>query len=153
MAVESGPSVEVERRIAASREEVFVYLTDPAKYKMWMGTVAELEPRPGGVYRVRMNSDIVAVGEYVVVEPPARVVFTWGWEGDAAVPPGSTIVEITLQEDEDGDGTILRLRHSGFPDEKAAESHREGWTKYVGRLSTAAPGGDPGPDPTAASHP
>jgi uncharacterized protein YndB with AHSA1/START domain len=100
-----------------------------------------------------MNSDNVALGEYVVVEPPARVVFTWGWEGDAAVPPGSTTVEITLQEDEGGDGTILRLRHSGLPDERAAESHAEGWTKYVDRLSTAAFGGDPGADPTAPTHP
>jgi uncharacterized protein YndB with AHSA1/START domain len=46
VAVESGPIVEVERRIAASREEVFVYLTDPAKYTRWMGTAAELDPRP-----------------------------------------------------------------------------------------------------------
>jgi len=150
VAVESGPIVEVERRIAASREEVFVYLTDPAKYTRWMGMAAELDPRPGGVYRVRMNSDNIALGEYVAVEPPARVVFTWGWEGDAAVPPGSTTVEITLSEDEGGEGTILRLRHSGLPDERAAESHREGWTKYGERLSVAAPGGDPGPDATAA---
>jgi uncharacterized protein YndB with AHSA1/START domain len=153
VALETGPIVEVERRIAASREEVFVYLTDPAKYTRWMGTAAELDPRPGGVYRVRMNSDNVALGEYVAVEPPARVVFTWGWEGNPAVPPGSTTVEITLQEDEEGDGTILRLRHSGLPDERAAESHREGWTKYVQRLSVAALGGDPGPDLTASARP
>ncbi len=148
MAVESERVVEIERRIEAPREEVFVYLTDPAKYTGWMGMGAELDPRPGGVYRVRMNSDTVALGEYVVVESPSRVVFTWGWEGDEAVPPGSTTVEITLRED--GDGTILRLRHTGFPTEEAAASHREGWAMYVERMSAAAPGGDSGPDPTAA---
>ena len=95
MAVESGRVVEVERRIAAPREEVFVFLTDPDKYTEWMGEAVELDPRPGGVYRVRMNSDRVALGEYVEVDPPSRVVFTWGWEGDGAVPPGSTRVEIT----------------------------------------------------------
>jgi hypothetical protein len=62
-------------------------------------------------------------------------------------------VEITLQEDEGGDGTILRLRHSGFPDGKAAGRHWEGWAMYLERLGVAAPGGDPGPDPTASSHP
>ena len=64
MAVESGRVVEIERRIDAPREEVFVYLTDPVKYTKWKGMAAELDPRPGGVYRVRMNSDTVALGEY-----------------------------------------------------------------------------------------
>ena len=151
MAVESGRVVEVERRIAAPREEVFVFLTDPDKYTKWMGEAVELDLRPGGVYRVRMNSDRVALGEYVEVDPPSRVVFTWGWEGDGAVPPGSTRVEITLRED--GDFTILSLRHTGFTTDGATASHREGWPMYMERLSVAAPGGDPGPDPTATTHP
>ena len=151
MAVESERVVEIERRIDAPREVVFVYLTDPDKYTKWMGMTADLDPRPGGVYRVRMNSDLIAVGEYLAVEPPSRVVFTWGWEGDEVVSPGSTRVEITLRED--GDGTILRLRHTGFPTGQGAARHREGWNLYVERLSQAAPGGDPGPDPTASSHP
>jgi uncharacterized protein YndB with AHSA1/START domain len=151
VAVESGRVVEIERRIDAPREVVFVYLTDPVKYTKWKGMAAELDPRPGGVYRVRMNSDTVALGEYVVVEPPSRVVFTWGWEGDEAVPPGSSTVEITLRED--GDGTILRLRHSGLPTDEAAASHREGWAMYLERLSVAALGGEPGRDPTTTSHP
>lgn len=151
MAVESERVIEIERRIEARPEEVFVYLTDAHKYTSWMGMAAELDPRPGGVYRVTMNRDTIAVGEYLAVDPPSRVVFTWGWEGDGTVPPGSTTVEITLRED--GDGTILRLRHSGFPTDEAAASHREGWAMYLERLSVAAPGGDPGLDPTAASHP
>jgi uncharacterized protein YndB with AHSA1/START domain len=149
--VESGRVVEIERRIYAPREEVFGYLTDPVKYTRWKGMAADLDPRPGGVYRVRMNSDTVALGEYVVVEPPSRVVFTWGWEGDEAVPPGSSTVEITLRDD--GDGTILRLRHTGFPTDEAAASHREGWAMYLERLSVVAPGGEPGRDPTTTSHP
>jgi uncharacterized protein YndB with AHSA1/START domain len=151
VAVESERVVEIERRIEAPREEVFVYLTDPDHYMRWMGMAAELDPRPGGVYRVRMNSDTEALGAFVVVDPPSRLVFTWGWVGDEAVPPGSTTVEITLRED--GDGTILRLRHSGFPSDEAAASHREGWAMYAERLSAVVPGGDPGPDPTATSHP
>jgi uncharacterized protein YndB with AHSA1/START domain len=151
VAVESERVVEIERRIEAPREEVFVYFTDPDHYTRWMGMAAELDPRPGGVYRVRMNSDMVALGAFVVVDPPSRLVFTWGWVGDEALPPGSTTVEITLRED--GDGTILRLRHSGFPSDEAAASHREGWAMYLERLSVAAPGGEPGRDPTTTSHP
>jgi uncharacterized protein YndB with AHSA1/START domain len=128
--------VEVERRISASREEVFAFLIDPSRYTRWQGTEAELDPTPGGVYRVRMTADSIARGQYVEVEPPARVVFTWGWEGNAELPPGSSTVEITLRAD--GDETVLRLRHSGLPDEGSRAMHEEGWTMYVGRLVEAA---------------
>jgi uncharacterized protein YndB with AHSA1/START domain len=151
VAAEGGRVVEIERRIEAPRGEVFVYLTDPDKYTEWMGMAADLDPRPGGVYRVKMSSDMVALGEYVEVDPPSRVVFTWGWEGNEAVPPGSTTVEITLRED--SNGTIVSLRHSGFTTDEAAASHREGWPMYVERLSVAATGDDTGPDPTATSNP
>lgn len=128
--------VEVERRIDATPDEVFTYLTVAEKYTRWKGQQADLDPRPGGLYRVRMGPDAVALGEYREVERPTRVVFTWGWEGSADVPPGSTTVEITLEED--GDGTLLRLRHRGFPSDADAELHREGWEMYVGRLVSAA---------------
>lgn len=134
--------VDVERRIAAPPDEVFTYLTDPEKYTRWKGQQAELDARPGGLYRVRMGPDAVALGEYVEVEPPGRVVFTWGWEGSGDVPPGSTRVEITLRED--GDGTLLRLRHTGFPSEADADLHREGWEMYLGHLVTVAVEGGPG---------
>jgi uncharacterized protein YndB with AHSA1/START domain len=133
----------MERRIAATPAEVFTYLTDAAKYTRWKGTEAELEPRPGGLYRVRMGPDAVALGEYVELDPPTKVVFTWGWEGSDEVPPGSTTVEITLTQD--GDGTILHLRHTGFPTDADASLHREGWEMYVGRLEIVAVGGDPDP--------
>lgn len=147
------PVVEVERRIAATPDEVFTYLTDPEKYTRWKGQQAELDPRPGGRYRVRMGPEAVALGEYVEVEPPSRVVFTWGWEGSGDVPPGSTTVEITLRAD--GDGTWLRLRHIGFPSEADADLHREGWQMYVARLVEVAAGAQPdiGSGPAGVSRP
>jgi uncharacterized protein YndB with AHSA1/START domain len=131
--------VDVERHVVGTPDEVFAYLTDPEKYTRWKGDRAELDPRPGGVYRVWMGRDAVALGEYVEVDPPTRVVFTWGWEGSEDVPPGSTVVEITLRED--GDGTLLRLRHSGLPSDTDADLHREGWEMYVGRLMDVLGGG------------
>jgi uncharacterized protein YndB with AHSA1/START domain len=130
------PGVDIERHIAAQRDEVFVYLTDAAKYTRWKGQHAELDPRPGGIYRVRMGPDAVARGEYLEIEAPSRLVFTWGWEGSSDVPPGSTTVEITLRED--GDGTLLRLRHTGFPSDADASVHREGWGLYLARLTEVA---------------
>src|SRR5439155_197424 len=109
--------IEVQTRIGAPPEVVFAYFVDPELYRRWKGTTAELDARPGGLYRVLMPSGDRVRGEYVAVEPPHRVVFTWGFEGSTDLPPGSSTVEVTLHAD--GDGTIVRLRHervelSGF---------------------------------------
>jgi uncharacterized protein YndB with AHSA1/START domain len=141
----------VTRRIPAPPEEVFPFLTDAAKYTRWKGIEAELDPRPGGVYRVQMSAGSAVLGEFVEVEPPSRVVFTWGWEGNADVPPGSTIVEITLEAD--GDDTVATLRHSGLPDEHEAQEHAQGWEHYLSRLEAVGAGRDPGPDPIANQSP
>jgi uncharacterized protein YndB with AHSA1/START domain len=71
-------------------------------------------------------------------------VWTWGWEGNDGVPPGSSTVEVTLTPD--GDATVVRLRHSGLPTGDSATSHGSGWEHYTARLAVAAAGGDPGPD-------
>jgi uncharacterized protein YndB with AHSA1/START domain len=125
--------VELHVRLDAPPDEVFLYLTEPARYVMWQGVKAELDPRPGGVYRVWMDADTVASGEFVEIEPSRRVVFTWGWEGNEAVPPGSTTVEVTL--DADSGGTLLSLRHSGLPDGEAAALHEQGWRHFTARLA------------------
>jgi uncharacterized protein YndB with AHSA1/START domain len=143
----AGPAnvVELEVRLAAPPDEVFGFLTHADRYVRWQGVRAELDPRPGGVYRVWMDARTVARGEFVEVESPWRVVFTWGWEGDERVPPGSTTVELTLQPD--GDGTVLRLRHTGLPDGEAAALHEEGWRFFTDRLVATVRGEDPGPVP------
>jgi uncharacterized protein YndB with AHSA1/START domain len=140
--------IEREVRVDAAPETVFEFFTDPEKMVRWKGTAATLDPRPGGVYRVELNEQAIAKGEYVEVDPPRRVVFTWGWEGDfAATPPGSTTVEITLTPD--GDATIVRLVHRDLPTPESVEAHAQGWDQYMARLAIVAAGGDPGHDPNA----
>jgi uncharacterized protein YndB with AHSA1/START domain len=154
VAVQQHDAVEREVRIAARPETVFEFFTDPEKMIRWKGRRAELDARPGGTYRVEINDQAVALGEYVEVDPPGRIVFTWGWEGqesgqgEHAVPPGSSRVEITLEPL--GDGTLVRLRHLDLPAD-AREIHGQGWDLYLGRLTAAASGGDPGPDPNATT--
>lgn len=130
--------VEVETWVRASPEVVFTFFTDSDKYRRWQGQKAELDPRPGGRYRVDMDGTNVARGEYVEVDPPRRVVFTWGFEGSPVLPPGSSTVEVTLIPD--GDGTIVRLRHSGLPDEDSRAQHAAGWQLYTQRLVAEAGG-------------
>ena len=140
--------VEREVRIAARPEVVFEFFTDPVKMVRWKGVDAMLDPRPGGTYRVNVTGRDVALGEYVEIVPYSRIVITWGWEG-GPIAPGSTRVEFNFIPD--GDGTIVRLRHSGLTGE-AALQHAEGWDHFLPRLALAAAGQDPGADPWVQSE-
>lgn len=141
-------TVNSEIRIDAAPEAIFPFLTDPQKIVRWKGVDATVEASPGGVYRVNVTGVKHAVGEYLEVDAPHRVVFTWGWEGDEQLPPGSSTVTIELISD--GEGTIVRLSHSGLP-EGADAAQLQGWEHFLPRLAIVASGGDPGPDPWVAA--
>ena len=130
--------------IDATPETIWPFLTEPGKHIEWDGTVAEIDPRPGGIYRVLVAGQHQSAGEYVEVVPKEKVVFTFGWdEKDHPIPAGSTTVAISLHPE--GQKTRVRLVHSELPDDAVAD-HTVGWAHYLERLSTAAAGGDPGPD-------
>ena len=135
-----------ETQIAAPRATVFAYLTDPEKILSWMGSDVTTEPHPGGLYLLEGVGPRggVARGAFREVVPVHRLAYTFGWEGGQEVPPGSSLIEIDLIE-RDG-GTLLRMTHSGLPTEEQAAAHATGWAHYLGRLTAAAAGGDPGPD-------
>ena len=136
--------IEQEIRVDAPPEVVFEYFVDPDKMRHWSGVSHELDPRPGGVYHVDMGRDHVVRGEFVEVDRPRRVCFTWGWEGEGQlVGPGASTVEVTLTPD--GDGTVVRLVHQDLP-AGAVGPHTAGWRHYMARMAIAAAGGDPGPD-------
>ena len=128
-------AIEITQRIEAPPDVVFAYLTDSRRFVKWMGVGAQLDARPGGRYRIDVDGEHIASGEYQVVEPPRRLVMSWGWEGHPTVPPGSTTVEITLTPERDA--TILRLRHLGLPDEGERRLHTDGWTQYMSQLAAA----------------
>ena len=133
-----------EIMVDASPATIFEYLTTAGKIVEWHGTEAELDPRPGGVYRVRVADEHPSAGEYVEVVPNEKVVFTFGWdEPGHPIPPGSTTIEISLHRE--GSKTRVRLVHSGLPPE-AVSDHGEGWSFYLDRLAVVAPGGTVGPD-------
>jgi uncharacterized protein YndB with AHSA1/START domain len=147
-------ALEVRRavEIDASPETVWQLLVDPAKATAWWGSAMRLDPRPGGEIRIEVTPRSIAVGEFVEVDPPRRLVYTWGWEagggGPELVPPGSSTVEVELVPT--GGGTTLILTHRGLPSDESRAEHGAGWDHYLGRLAVRAGGGDPGPDPWAA---
>ena len=92
---DAGGPVVVQRRIKASPETVFSFFTDPTRWLQWQGVDATIEARPTGTFRVNVRGDGYASGRFTEVDPPRRVVFTWGWELPGnPVPPGSSTVEI-----------------------------------------------------------
>jgi uncharacterized protein YndB with AHSA1/START domain len=132
-----------ETQIAAPPATVFAFLTDPEKILSWMGTEAKTELHPGGLYLVGVNGRL-ARGAFREVVPVHRLAYSFGWDGSDEVPPGSGLVEIDLI-DRDG-GTLLRMTHSGLPSAAQCAAHAKGWAHYLGRLTMAAAGQDPGID-------
>jgi uncharacterized protein YndB with AHSA1/START domain len=130
--------------IEAAPGDVFPYLVDADLIVKWMGEYAETEPIAGGL----LHLDIIGVpvrGTFVTVEPPRRVVFTWGHAGSAVLPPGASTVEIVLTE-HPGPRTVVELVHRDLPDEMAP-GHARGWAHFVERLRIVGAGRNPGDDP------
>ena len=155
MSAISERAVEIDRRIRGTPSEVFEYFVDPEKHVRWQGVRADLDPRPGGAYVIHFNERTRIRGEYVLVEPPLRLVFTWGWEsedqfprGTRDVPAGSTTVEISFRAD--GDATVVHIRHSGVPTDDASGFTVLGWSAYLDRLDAITNGQPVGDDPSGA---
>ena len=133
-------TIVLSQRVGASPDTVFDFLTDPDKMLRWMGTEVKIDPTPGGTFWLNATGTDIAVGQYVEVERPKKVVFTWGWEGSADVPPASSTVTITLTAD--GTDTIVELQHHGLPTGQDTE-HTKGWTYYLARLGAVSEGRNP----------
>jgi uncharacterized protein YndB with AHSA1/START domain len=129
--------------IDAPADVVFDHLTTAEGMTAWMGQHAALDPVPGGEFAVDINGTPIR-GNYVEVDPPRRLVVTWGVAGSDDFPAGSSRVEFTLTPT--AAGTRLQLVHTDLPEPKRA-GYAAGWDHFLDRLQTAAAGGDPGPDP------
>lgn len=137
-------TIVLTQRVGASPDVVFDFLTDPQKMLRWMGTEVDIDPKPGGKFWLNATGTDIAVGSYLEVDRPNRLVFTWGWDGSEEVPPASSTVTITLTV-EDGE-TVVELEHSGLPAGQDTE-HTRGWTYYLARLGAVSEGRDPDSSP------
>jgi uncharacterized protein YndB with AHSA1/START domain len=130
-------------RIGAPPADVFPYFIDPALMIQWIGEWADLHPEPGGAFALNFSKTPVR-GEYIEIDPPRRVVFTWGVAGNDSLPPGSTTVEVVLTAD--GPDTVVELFHHDLPVEER-DGHLQGWTIMLGRLARLLRYPGPGPTP------
>lgn len=128
-------------------EEAFEMFVDPAKLVRWLGLTAELDPRPGGVFRFEVMPGQYCEGTYVVLDRPHRITLTWGWtDPNMGVPPGSSQVEVTLTPQGDT-ATKIRLAHTGLS-AGARPLHDDGWTRFLDRLAAIAGNREPAAYPT-----
>lgn len=110
--------------IRARPATVFAFLTDTPRWAAWWGAGSSIDPRPGGAMRIRHANGVEVSGEVLEVQPPERIVFTYGYATGPASPPGSTRVTISLESH--AEGTRLHLTHE-FGSEAARDEHVQGW--------------------------
>lgn len=136
----TAPSLTITRTITGSPEEVFQAWTNPEVMSSWWGpegmTGAEcnLDVRDGGHWRAIMrgpNGEHTTSGEYVRVDPPKELVFTWAWENDG-VRGEETLVTVTFKPQ--GSNTALTLLHERFSKQETCDMHFEGWSSTLNKL-------------------
>ena len=124
----------VERVLPAAPEEVFDAWTTPSRMAAWMSPFgaaeAEVDLRVGGSFRVVMvEARLEHGGEYLEIDRPTRLVFTWVSAFTRADP---SIVTVELHPHDDG--TRVVLTHERLP-EDVVDGHRDGWGTMIERLA------------------
>ena len=131
-----------EIRIAAPPDRVFQALVDPLQVVQWWGQVGiyrctkfESDLRVGGTWRSigvdGSGRQFEIAGEYLEVDPPRLLSSTWlaTWTGDV-----KTRVRWELEPAENG--TLVRIRHSGFAAHPEIAQAYRGWPRMLGWLQS-----------------
>ncbi len=123
--------------IRAPRATVFRYFTDSARFAAWWGTGSSIDARPGGPVRIVYPGGVQVTGEVVALQPPESISFTYGYEAQNRdlVPPGGSLVTITLTDHPEG--TRLALRHD-LATAAARDAHIAGWRYQLALFANVA---------------
>jgi uncharacterized protein YndB with AHSA1/START domain len=139
-------SLRMERVIAATPERLFALWSEPEELIKWWGPEGYTLPkhahdvRPGGRWRTTMRrpdgTDHTVSGIYRTIEPPKRLVFTWGWDDDAGLRGHETEVTVTFEPTTGG--TRMALVQQAFSDKDSRDRHDHGWSSSFIRLEREA---------------
>ena len=141
----TGHTLEMERTFAAPARRVFDAFTSEEVMRRWWHASpdwetpeASVDLRVGGRVRVVMRDPdsgdrYGGQGEYVEIDPPRRLAFTWTWDDDRAQV--QQLIEIEFQEREGV--TTMRFTHRDLWDEEAVRSHEQGWSTAFDNLARA----------------
>jgi len=136
-------SITLKKVINAPIEKVFKAWIDPQELKEWhhpegyTTPAAAVDSTIGGKYSITMqgpdHGTDVAMGTYKEIEPPYKLVFSWGWLGDTESP--ETLVTVLLKELTPNQ-TELTLLHEHFATEASLQGHKSGWDGALSNLSS-----------------
>lgn len=100
----------------------------------WLDVKIDLDVRPGGTYRLAApGAGIAVAGDYLVVDAPQHLSFTWRWIDAEGV---SRDEACDLRFVAEGEQTRLLLRHTGpWADRTPAETYRQGWEFAISALA------------------
>lgn len=134
-------SLRLTQTIRADAERLFRAWTDPKELRHWWRMEGEgwsfaeasIDLRVGGRYRLGMTSPEgkthVAVGEYVEIERPTRLAFTWDWENPAS-SVGDTLVTVEFKPAAGGNTEVV-LTHERFAEAERVANHERGWSQLL----------------------
>lgn len=139
--VPAGPTIQIRRLFDANRSRMFSAWTEPQQVAQWLCRAPgyktehlEFDARVGGRYLIRNTSPTGDVhnirGEFVEIQPPAKLAFTWGGftvraSGVAGEEMDGTLVVLEFLER--GPQTEIVLTHYGLPTEALRKDHTRGW--------------------------
>jgi len=118
--------------IRATRDTVFRFFTESARWASWWGDGSTIDPRPGGAVLIRLPGGASVTGEVLELNPPERIVFTYGFASGAPIPPGGSRVTIRLEPQDDG--TRLTLTHE-FAEAGLRDDFQQGWRYQLSLFS------------------
>lgn len=127
--------VEHQYFVRTSATKAFQAISDPAWLVRWLADTAELSPRTGGQYRLGWDGGPQHSGTVLEYVPGKRVTLEWAWEG---VSVRGTRFQLAVKAERGG--TIVSVRHSGFPrEEKWTDLYggaEWGWTYFLMNLKS-----------------
>jgi uncharacterized protein YndB with AHSA1/START domain len=146
-----------EIQIAAPPERVFEALVDPSQVLKWWGQKGiyvckefQADLRVGGSWRSAgvdgRGNPFETSGKFVEISRPRILAYTWvaSWTGDL-----ETLVRWELQPS--GEGTLVRIRHSGFGAHPEAAQNYRGWPRMLAWLQALLDRGETTEDRQPAS--
>jgi uncharacterized protein YndB with AHSA1/START domain len=139
MKIEKRASVRVTHRFTASAERVFDAWLDPQKAGKWLFATpsgqmvrVEIEARVGGAFCFtdrREGEDVEHIGEYLEIDRPRRLVFTF-----TVAKYSQESTRVTVDIVPQGAGCELTLTHEGVLPDYASRTEA-GWTGILDRLA------------------
>lgn len=110
--------------IHATPETVFRFFTDSKRWAKWWGRGSTIDARPGGQFLIQYPEGTQAAGEVIELDPPRRIVLTYGYVSGKLIAVGGSRVTIEVQPDPRG--SRVHLKHE-LAEAAVRDEHVQGW--------------------------